>query len=120
MLVLQRKPGETVQVGPDILIQVVEIREHLVRLGFNAPQDIVIVRPELGTTELHRVRDSEFRRLLGQWRDRLTHIHSATQHGRRATEQDLRETEAMLRQIEQLSGLALVRRQIQGGEVAAS
>jgi carbon storage regulator len=47
MLVLSRKPHETIVVGDDIEIRVVEIRGGQVRLGINAPPDVGVYRREL-------------------------------------------------------------------------
>lgn len=46
MLVLSRKFSEKVLIGDNITVTVVEIRGDKVRLGFDAPQEIEIVRPE--------------------------------------------------------------------------
>lgn len=48
MLVLSRKPGETVVIGDDIQLTVVEIRGSIVRLGLTAPRHVPIYREELG------------------------------------------------------------------------
>lgn len=50
MLVLSRKFSETVRVGP-VEIIVVEIRGDKVRLGFDAPRSIAVVRSELESEE---------------------------------------------------------------------
>lgn len=50
MLVLSRKYSETVRVGP-IVIMVVETRGDKVRLGFDAPRSIPVVRSELENEE---------------------------------------------------------------------
>jgi carbon storage regulator len=47
MLVLSRKVGERVRIGEDIVVTIVDIRGDKVRLGFEAPDDIPIVRTEL-------------------------------------------------------------------------
>lgn len=47
MLVLSRKPGETIHVGEDVTITVCQTRTGAVRLGIDAPQDKPIVRGEL-------------------------------------------------------------------------
>lgn len=49
MLVLTRKAGEKVLIGPDIVVTVIEVSGGGVRLGFDAPRDVKITRPE--TTE---------------------------------------------------------------------
>jgi carbon storage regulator len=53
MLVLSRKLGETVVIAGDIKVTVVAVRGNKVRLGFDAPDDIDIVREEL------TIRDAE-------------------------------------------------------------
>jgi len=47
MLVLTRKPGESVFVGNDIEVRVVSISKDRVKLGFEAPKDISLIRGEL-------------------------------------------------------------------------
>ena len=47
MLVLTRKSGETVRIGEDITITVVEVKEGQVRLGISAPQGVRIYRQEV-------------------------------------------------------------------------
>ena len=46
MLVLSRKRNEKVLIGDNIAVVVVEIRGDKVRLGFAAPPEINIVRPD--------------------------------------------------------------------------
>ena len=47
MLILQRKPGESVVIGEDISISVVSVEGGRVRLAISAPQEIPILRSEL-------------------------------------------------------------------------
>ena len=47
MLVLTRRINETIKIGDDIEIMVVEVRGDRVRLGFTAPQDVMIMRKEV-------------------------------------------------------------------------
>ena len=47
MLVLSRKPGESILIGEDIEISIVEVRGDTVRIGINAPRNITILRQEL-------------------------------------------------------------------------
>lgn len=47
MLALSRKKGESVFIGDDIEIVVVDVKGDQVRLGINAPRDLVILRSEL-------------------------------------------------------------------------
>ena len=47
MLILTRRPGESIQVGEDIEISVLEIRGNQVRIGINAPAEVLVLRSEL-------------------------------------------------------------------------
>jgi len=47
MLVLARKPGEAIQIGDGITVHVVEIRGKQVRLGIEAPADMLVHRSEI-------------------------------------------------------------------------
>ncbi|MBL9085257.1 MAG: carbon storage regulator [Planctomycetales bacterium] len=47
MLVLTRKVGERIRVGESIDVVVTEIRGDKVRLGFEAPPEVKILREEL-------------------------------------------------------------------------
>ena len=47
MLVLSRRINESIQIGTDIEIMVIDVRGDVVRLGINAPQSTQIWRKEL-------------------------------------------------------------------------
>lgn len=47
MLILTRRAGETIQVGTDIEVSVLEIRGNQVRLGITAPPEVLVLRSEL-------------------------------------------------------------------------
>jgi len=47
MLVLTRKMGETITIGDQIRIKVVEMKGNQVRLGIEAPGDMRIYREEI-------------------------------------------------------------------------
>lgn len=47
MLVLARRPTESLQIGPDITVTVLGIHGNQVRLGITAPRSIVIDRAEV-------------------------------------------------------------------------
>ncbi len=47
MLVLSRKTGEILSIGPDVTIEVISIDGDRVRLGIQAPKDTRIFRKEL-------------------------------------------------------------------------
>lgn len=47
MLILTRKSGESIKIGDEITISVIEVRGHQVRLGIDAPRDVVVHREEI-------------------------------------------------------------------------
>ena len=47
MLVLSRKKSETIIIGDDIIITVVDVRGDKVRLGIEAPKDVPVHRREI-------------------------------------------------------------------------
>jgi carbon storage regulator len=47
MLVLSRKVGESILIGDDVEITIVEIRGNKIRLGIEAPRDVTVIRSEL-------------------------------------------------------------------------
>jgi len=47
MLILTRKIGETIVIGDNITVTVLNIKGNQIRIGINAPQDIQIHRNEI-------------------------------------------------------------------------
>ncbi len=47
MLVLTRRPGESIAIGDDVLLSVIEVSGERVKIGIEAPQHILILRQEL-------------------------------------------------------------------------
>ncbi|WP_257350269.1 carbon storage regulator CsrA [Pseudalkalibacillus decolorationis] len=47
MLVLTRKPNQSIQIGEDIEITVLEIDGDQIKLGINAPKEVDIHRKEI-------------------------------------------------------------------------
>ena len=47
MLILSRKPGESIVIGDDIVITVVGTRGERVRLGFQCPDEVSVHREEV-------------------------------------------------------------------------
>ena len=50
MLVIRRRPGETIQIGGDVEILVIECGPGRVRLGIRAPREIPVLRGEVKAT----------------------------------------------------------------------
>jgi carbon storage regulator len=46
MLILTRKVGETALIGEDIRIMIVQIRGKQIRLGIEAPPDLLVLRTQ--------------------------------------------------------------------------
>ena len=49
MLVLSRKERERIRLGEDIVITIVRLSGDRVRLGIQAPGDLIVLREELGS-----------------------------------------------------------------------
>lgn len=47
MLILTRRPTQTVTIGSDITVTILEIWGRQVRIGVNAPRDIAVLREEI-------------------------------------------------------------------------
>ena len=47
MLVLSRKPLQSIMIGPDIKITIAKVERNQVRIGIEAPRDVTILRDEL-------------------------------------------------------------------------
>lgn len=47
MLVLSRKENETIKIGDDIEIRILEVKGDTVRIGIEAPKSVDILRGEL-------------------------------------------------------------------------
>ncbi|MEK5071473.1 carbon storage regulator CsrA [Sporosarcina sp. FSL K6-1508] len=47
MLVLSRKTNETIQIGDDIELRILEVKGDTVRIGIEAPKSVDILRGEL-------------------------------------------------------------------------
>jgi len=47
MLVLGRKTGESLRIGQDIVITILQPRRGCIRIGIDAPKNILILREEL-------------------------------------------------------------------------
>lgn len=47
MLVLNRKEGESIQIGKNISIKIIEIKGQQLKIGVDAPKDVQILRSEL-------------------------------------------------------------------------
>jgi carbon storage regulator len=47
MLILSRRPGESLTIGDNITVTVVSINGNQIRLGIDAPRDVRVLRDEI-------------------------------------------------------------------------
>jgi carbon storage regulator len=59
MLVVTRREKEVVKIGDDIEIKVLKQGDGYVRLGIEAPKDVVVIRKELFIAQKENIRASE-------------------------------------------------------------
>ena len=50
MLVIRRKAGESIRIGGEVEIEVIECANNRVKLGIRAPREVVVVRSEVELT----------------------------------------------------------------------
>jgi carbon storage regulator len=55
VLILTRRIGETLMIGKDIQVTVLGVRGNQVRIGVNAPRDVIVDREEIA---LRRAREA--------------------------------------------------------------
>lgn len=72
VLVLTRRSGESVMIGDDVVVTVVEVRGDVVRLGIQAPREVRVHREEVyravgeANAAASRVSDDDMSRLAAQ------------------------------------------------------
>lgn len=47
MLILTRRPGESVMIGDEVTVTVLSIKGNQIRMGFSAPQNVAVHREEV-------------------------------------------------------------------------
>ena len=76
MLILTRKIGEGIILGDDIRIAVLEIRGKQIRIGIEAPQNVVVLREEIyqriqeENLQAAGVRDVDLKELANIWKQK--------------------------------------------------
>ncbi len=74
MLVLSRKPGEKVVIGGNITLTVVEVRGNQVRLAFDAPPQVRILRGELVGNQEQSTLDPDLEAKPAEWNHRIRSV----------------------------------------------
>ena len=52
MLVLMRRPGESIHIGPNIVVTLVALERNRARIGIEAPRDVIVDREEVAQKKL--------------------------------------------------------------------
>ncbi|MEP7247851.1 MAG: carbon storage regulator [Gammaproteobacteria bacterium] len=47
MLILMRRPGESIHIGPNIVVTLVGMERNRARIGIEAPRDVTVDREEI-------------------------------------------------------------------------
>ena len=47
MLILTRRPGETLKIGDDVEVTVLQVKGNQVRIGITAPKEVAVHREEI-------------------------------------------------------------------------
>lgn len=81
MLVLSRSEDESIEIGNDITITVLEMRGGKVRIGIDAPPDVRVLRSELAMAIEERVSIERSQKRLAAELSRTTR-RRAVRHGR--------------------------------------
>jgi carbon storage regulator len=75
MLVLTRRPGQSIRIGPNVEVRVVRIEGDRVVLGIAAPRHVAVVRAELVDEVSGELRDASNAR--AKLRVMLSPVHAA-------------------------------------------
>ena len=78
MLVLSRRVGESVMIGDDVVVTVLDVRGEVVRLGVAAPRSVAVHREELLAEIARTNQDSASPR-----HDTVSALKRAVAHNRR-------------------------------------
>jgi carbon storage regulator len=47
MLILMRRPGESIHIGPNVVVTLVSLERNRARIGIQAPRDVTVDREEI-------------------------------------------------------------------------
>ena len=66
MLVLTRRANQSIVIGNDVVVTVLEVRGDQVRLGIKAPREVSVHREEV-FAEIQRVKCQLISEIVGDW-----------------------------------------------------
>jgi len=72
MLVIRRRPGESIRIGNDVEVEVIECGPHRVKLGIRAPREVPVMRNEVRLTREQNVAAASSVALLCELRGALS------------------------------------------------
>ncbi len=55
MLIVRRRAGQSILIGPDIEIEIVELGPARVKIGIHAPREVTVQRKEVKTVRDHNL-----------------------------------------------------------------
>ena len=62
MLIIRRRRGESIVIGEDIVIEILETSHTQVKLGISAPKEVTVLRSEIHVTrDVNRAASSQYR-----------------------------------------------------------
>jgi carbon storage regulator len=86
LLILTRKIGEGIILGDDIRIAVLEIRGKQIRIGIEAPSNVVVLREEIyqriqeENLQAAGVREVDLKEIANLWKTKKTHDPGSTEN----------------------------------------
>lgn len=99
MLILQRKLSETIKIGDDIEVSVVEISKNSVKLGITAPEDMAIIRDDAICKDCPEKKSSSA--IMAEVAELLLEIASGS-YSRQQTRQAMKRVERLMRKYADL------------------
>ena len=66
MLVIRRRAGESIRIGDDVEIEVIDCGPHRVKLGIRAPREVPVIRNEVRLTREQNLAAARSMKLFGE------------------------------------------------------
>ena len=72
MLVIRRRPGESIRIGNDVEVEVIDCGPHRVKLGIRAPREVAVMRNEVRLTREQNLAAASSMALRGELQSTLS------------------------------------------------